>query len=512
MKKSLIDRIVEKRLGGYKQLINRIDDSLPTDLQIPKSVAVIGAGLGGLSTASVLADRGFNVTLFEKNNFLGGKVGSWEVTLNNGFSTQVEHGFHAFFRQYYNLRRLLDTWQVTQYLKPIDDYLIATQEQDRFSFKDIRTTPLVNMLSLARKKVYRLGDMMKNPKSSRLLDLLRYDPQNTFERYDHVSFQEFADQIQLPGNLRLVFYTFARAFFAEPKNMSTAEMIKSFHFYFLSNDLGLVYDVLDDDFSVTLLGPVERYLRQRGVSIRLSTPVERLQYHGNGYSVTSSESTGDDRYDYCVLAADVPGAKAIAGFSEFIAAKDPRLDRQLQKLQASQHYAVLRLWLDRDVDEDLPFFIFTDRVKILDSISLYHRMENSSAEWARRGGGIFELHSYALPDDFDTEQARDQFLEEFWTYLPSLKGAAIEHEYLQVRNDFTAFHTGLQADRPAYSTAVPGLFLAADWVKLPQPAMLMEAAATAGILSANAILQEQRLRQEPVFSVPRRGMFSPSKS
>ena len=134
MKKSMINQIIEKRLGGYKQQINRIETAQPTRLQSDKRVAVIGAGIAGLSAASLLSERGFQVTLFEKNNFLGGKVGSWEAILNNGQPVQVEHGFHAFFRQYYNLRRLMDNWQVTQHLRPIDDYLIATREQGRVSF------------------------------------------------------------------------------------------------------------------------------------------------------------------------------------------------------------------------------------------------------------------------------------------------------------------------------------------------------------------------------------------
>ena len=53
--------------------------------------------------------------------------------------------------------------------------------------------------------------------------------------------------------MRLVFNTFARAFFEEPDQISMAQLIKGFHFYFLSNDLGLIYDVLDDDFEFSLL-------------------------------------------------------------------------------------------------------------------------------------------------------------------------------------------------------------------------------------------------------------------
>lgn len=43
-----------------------------------KSVVVIGGGLGGLSAAVSLAQSGFNVTLFEKNHHLGGKLNRLE--------------------------------------------------------------------------------------------------------------------------------------------------------------------------------------------------------------------------------------------------------------------------------------------------------------------------------------------------------------------------------------------------------------------------------------------------
>ncbi|RSK26391.1 phytoene desaturase [Bacillus sp. HMF5848] len=46
-------------------------------------VIVIGAGLGGLSTAITLANLGHSVEIFEKNEHVGGKL--MEVTSNNGF-------------------------------------------------------------------------------------------------------------------------------------------------------------------------------------------------------------------------------------------------------------------------------------------------------------------------------------------------------------------------------------------------------------------------------------------
>jgi nitrite reductase/ring-hydroxylating ferredoxin subunit len=55
-----------------------------------------GARLEGIAAASLLAERGFRVTLFDRNRYLGGKVGSWDVSLGNGFATKVDHGFHAF--------------------------------------------------------------------------------------------------------------------------------------------------------------------------------------------------------------------------------------------------------------------------------------------------------------------------------------------------------------------------------------------------------------------------------
>jgi isorenieratene synthase len=119
-------KLIENKLGGYSHQLNHINTSHPKKLQKSKSVAVIGGGLAGMSAAAYLAPRGFRVDVYEKDTFIGGKIGSWPVTFDDGYRTNVEHGFHGFFRQYYNLRELMDEIGASKYFIPLSDYLIKT--------------------------------------------------------------------------------------------------------------------------------------------------------------------------------------------------------------------------------------------------------------------------------------------------------------------------------------------------------------------------------------------------
>ena len=77
-----------------------------------------------------------------------------------------------------------------------------------------------------------------------------------------------------------------------------------------------------------------------------------------------------------------------------------------------------------------------------------------------------------------------------------------------MKDDFTAFHTNLYKTRPTVKTDVENLFLAGDWVKLENPAMLMEAATTSALYAANSIFTKEGLKEETLYSVPLRGIFT----
>ncbi|MBK8944365.1 MAG: FAD-dependent oxidoreductase [Ignavibacteriae bacterium] len=500
---SIIESLVKKKLNNYKVVVNQVNENLPQKLSTEKKAAVIGSGIAGLTSAILLSERGFKVKLFERDNFLGGKIGSWKVKFNDNFEPNVEHGFHAFFRQYYNLREILKKLDSFKHLIPIDDYLIKTKKYGDFSFKNIDKTPILNILSMRKSGIYSFKDIFKNPKFAKLISLLTYNKDKTFEKFDHISFKEYSDEINLPNEMRLMFTTFSRAFFAEPQYISMAELIKSFHFYFLSNNHGLIYDVLNDDFQSTILNPAKVFIENNGGEVLMNSPFLAIQKVDNKFIVTNEE------FDYLILGTDIPGTKKIFSNSEFIKYGYTDFYNQIMNQKKSQRYAVLRLWMDKKIGDNLPFFIFTDALKILDSVTFYHNMEKESAEWAaQNNGGIYELHSYALPDDFDELKVREQFLTEFFEYFPELKSSKILFENIQIKKDFTAFHTNLHKNRPEPKNVIDNLYLTGDWIKLPIPAMLMEASASSALYAINDILKNENLKEETILSVPLKGIFS----
>ena len=492
---SWFDTWVEKKLGGYKQPLNIINPDAREYLTQRKKVCVIGSGLAGLASAYQLSTRGFQVDLIEKDSFIGGKVGSWKY--KNQF---VEHGFHAFFRQYYNLREFLQEIDSYKHLRPISDYEIRLKNGERFSFDGIQTTPIKNILSLRHTGIYSLTQIILNPNYAKLIDLFKYHPIKTFKEYDSVSFDEFADRVGLNQNMKLMFNTFARAFFAEPEDISTAELIKGFHFYFLSNDLGLIYDVLDDDFEYTLLKPIRNILQKNNVSIRLNESVNTIDKDGDTFKINGSN------YDYAIISTHSSATQAIMDNSPNVSpVKQPG-----KALASSGNYAVLRLWIDKIVGRNDPFFIFVDRYDLLDSITFYHSMEKSSAEFSNNMGvGIYELHAYSIPKHLNLtkNEVKDTLINEFHLYFPELKHAEIVDEYYQYRSDFTAFHTGNNAFRPSIITNEENLYFAGDWVKMDNPSMLMEAAYTSGCLAANEVLKKENIKQKQLYTVPRKGLL-----
>jgi carotenoid phi-ring synthase / carotenoid chi-ring synthase len=472
-------------------------------------VGVVGGGIAGLAAATVLVERGAEVVLFETERFLGGRAGSWPDALADGTRFEMERGFHAFFRQYYNLRALLRRVDPDlAMLAPATDYPILGPGGASQSFRDLpRTTPF-NLAALTWRTPH-LGwrDLLAIDKRA-ALEMLAYDGEKTYARWDAATAASYLDGLRFPAAARrMLFDVFAHSFFNPEGAMSAGELLMMFHFYFVGNPEGLLFDLCRRPFSRAFFRPLGEYLTARGADLRLGCAARAVSRRGDGFAIASDD--GDHPVDAVVLATTVPGLQALAAASpELGAALGPAA-----ALEVTHPFAVLRLWLDRPTAPGRPPFAGTTGVGRLDNISLYHLYEEDSRAWAARtGGAVVELHAYAVPPGTADDALRADLLAGLHAFYPETAAARIVEERFLVRADCPAFAPGGHAARPGVATAIPGVALCGDFVKLPFPSALMERAAASGFLAASHVLAPLGVAAEPIRTVPTRGLLARGRS
>jgi carotenoid phi-ring synthase / carotenoid chi-ring synthase len=466
----------------------------------PRAV-VVGGGIAGLAAATGLAERGVGVDVIEREEYLGGRVGGWTEQFDD-VEVGMNRGFHAFFRQYYNLRSLLRRVDPKlSMLTPVDDYPLIDGAGRRDTFRGIPRTPPWNALVFAlRSPTFRLGDLARIDARA-AAPLAAVSLPDVYNRLDHIDAETFLKSLNFPEAARhLAFEVFSRSFFASPTQLSAAELATMFHIYFLGSSEGLIFDVANDNFDAALWRPLQDYLAGLGVRFHQGTAVASI---GRGDARPFRVQTdANDRLDAdaVVLATDVAGLQRIVAASPGLG--DDMWRARIKKLRTAPPFMVHRLWLDRPVHKDRPAFLGTAGHEPLDNISVLDRYERQAADWARQhGGSVVELHSYAV----QSAQPDTAMLSTMNKLYPETAGARVVHERMLHRSDCPLFAPGTHAHRPGVTTPLPGLLLAGDGIRIDLPVALMERAATTGWAAANQILAQIGLAGHDLCTVPTQG-------
>ena len=468
----------------------------------PLRVTVVGGGLAGMAAAVSLAERGASVTLREAGPVLGGRLSSWPDALNaaaGGTPMHMERGFHAFFRQYYNARALLRRVDpALSFLRPCDDYPLYGPNGSFQSFAGLPATPPLNLAVLVKRTPTLNLAGLRGINGDVAAEMLAFDGDETYARFDSMSARDYLDRVNFPSAARrMLFEVFAHSFFNPEEVMSAGEMLMMFHLYFCGSSEGILFDVLDGPFGEAVWAPLQRYAESLGVNIVLNDPVGELAEPGRGEAV--------------VLATNVHALQAIVGASSWIAPDDCLWMANVRSRRQAPPFAVLRLWLDRDVRADRAPFSGTAALGILDNISCVHRYQDEARSWARRtGGSVIELHAYALPASHHHDEVlvRRDLLDQCHAVYPETSSAVIVDERMLVRSDCPSFEIGSYAGRLPVTTPHPRVVLAGDHVRLAFPTALMERAVSSGFVAANALLSPFGVVPEPIWSVPTRGILA----
>lgn len=471
----------------------------------PRAV-IVGAGIAGLAAATGLAERGVEVTVIERERYLGGRVGGW-VEQHDGTDYAMNRGFHAFFRQYYNLRELLSRVDPQlRMLTPVDDYPLIDGAGRRESFRRLPHAPPWNALVFAlRSPTFRVRDLVRLDAKA-AAPLAAVSVPAIYDQLDHVDAETFLKAINFPPAARhLAFEVFSRSFFADPSTLSAAELATMFHIYFLGSSEGLVFDVPTSNYDTALWEPLRRYLHdEHGVRFELGVSVTRIDTDTTPGAAFGVHTDSGERLDAdaVVLAADISGLQRVVGASPDLG--DDRWRADVQGLRTAPPFAVHRLWLDRPVAAHRPAFMGTAGHKPLDNISVLERYERQSAEWAdRNDGSVVEVHAYAL------ESAEADAVAQLHRLYPETSTAKPVFEHVLLRSDCPLFAPGSHTRRPGVVTGVPGLVLAGDGIRLDLPAALMERAATTGWAAANVLLSRWGVAGHDLKTVPTSGRMAP---
>ncbi len=474
----------------------------------PRSALVLGGGIAGIASAVGLAERGVRVTLVEREARLGGRVRAWPVDHDgSGDAGEVpvtmSRGFHAFFRQYYNLRALLRRVDPgLEGLTPVDDYPLVLAGGHRDSFAGVPRTPPLNMAAfVAQSPSFTAADLANIDKVA-VWELLDVDFPATFSAHDGESAAAFLDRLGFPDAARhLALEVFARSFFAAPDEFSAGELVGMFHSYFLGSSEGLLFDVPVDDYDTVFWGPLGRHLEQLGVEVRTGESVQGLDLGGEQVAVTTDAARLVA--DTVVLATDLRTTRGLVETGR-VGVEDADWRRRIADTQDAPPFAVWRLWLDRRVSPERPAFLGTSGYGPMDNVTVLERFEAGARRWSdAHDASVVEVHAYALqPEDGDEEQVRRTLRAELARVYPETADAQVVAEEWLLSDDCPLVGTSPWLRRPEVATPDPRLVLAGDGIRCDYPVALMERAATTGFLAANRLLAGWGLAGHDLWTVP----------
>lgn len=286
-------------------------------------VAIVGAGLAGLSTAVELADAGHEVEIFEARPFVGGKVGSWIDKDGN----HLEMGLHVFFGCYYNLFELMkkvDAFKHLRLKQHTHTFVNRGGQTGELDFRFITGAPFnglkafftTSQLSVADKAMNAIA-LGTSPIVRGLVDF--EGAMKIIRELDRISFADwFRQHGGSNGSLKRMWNPIAYALgFIDTENISARCMLTIFMFFAAKSEAS-VLRMLEGSPEEFLHSPIVHYLKDRGAQIHTRRGVREVLSadSGNatqvtGLAVAQGDETETVTADAYVAACDVPGIKRL---------------------------------------------------------------------------------------------------------------------------------------------------------------------------------------------------------
>ena len=286
-------------------------------------VAIVGAGLAGLTTAVELADAGWEVEIFESRPFVGGKVGSWVDADGN----HVEMGLHVFFGCYYQLFELMNKVGALSNLRLKEHTHTFINKQGRtgkLDFRFLTGAPFNGLKAFFTTSQLSLSDKVQNAialgTSPIVRGLVDFDgAMKIIRELDSISFADwFRSHGGSDGSIKRMWNPIAYALgFIDCENISARCMLTIFQLFAARTEAS-VLRMLEGSPYEYLHKPILEYLEAHGAKIHTRHRVRSILFAEEGVDtrvtglvVAKGETQETITADAYVCACDVPGIQRL---------------------------------------------------------------------------------------------------------------------------------------------------------------------------------------------------------
>ncbi|CAM9212812.1 unnamed protein product [Ectocarpus sp. 4 AP-2014] len=248
----------------------------------PLKVAVIGAGLAGLSCAKYLSDAGHKPIVLEARDVLGGKVAAWQ----DKDGDWVETGLHIFFGAYPNVNQMFTELGIRDRLQwkshsmifamPGQQTADGFQRFSRFEFPALLPAPLNGLVAILLN-----NEMLTFPEKIQfgigLLPAILFG-QKYVEECDSLTVSQWMKKQGVPDRVNdEVFIAMAKALnFIDPENLSMTVVLTALNRFLQQETHGSKMAFLDGPPPTRLCQPMADHMLARGGELRMEQRISEI--------------------------------------------------------------------------------------------------------------------------------------------------------------------------------------------------------------------------------------------
>jgi uncharacterized protein with NAD-binding domain and iron-sulfur cluster len=521
-----------------------------------KRVLILGGGIGGLTAAHELAERGFAVTVLEARNVVGGKARSYPVPgtgVDGRKDLPGEHGFRFFPGFYKHVPdtmarvRSSDGKLVSEHLVTATRFMMARSGgQDPVYFLKFPHTP-AQFLEALRALFTPLGVPAHELAhfAFKILHILKMCDERRLAELEKVSWWDFLEASKKSQAFQdLLARGMTRTLVALRAEEGSARTVGTILIQLIMDfGRGNLDRLLDGPTSDVWLEPWREHITSLGATFITGARVTQL--HADDRQITKVTATHTDGSTKEYTADYYVSALPIEVFRPLVTHEIKKLDPQLDGLRHLKTAWMngIQFYLERDVPLCPGHVLFVDSPWALTAVSQAQFWKTPLAEYGNgqvRGILSVDVSNWEAPGivyglPANQLQDRQQIMVEVWEQLKralnddavkelsddNIAGWSLDESIVMPNPSGVANLEPLLVNtvdtwkhRPEAKTAIGNLFIAADFVRTHTDLATMEAANEAARRATNAILDAERSSAErcKIFPLQEPSIFEPFKA